>query len=119
MDGHVGLETFETTDLTDTIITSLMDRVTMTVDKGFDNGAPALTQSRVTARLRDGRTFSQQAAGARGYPANPASDAELDEKFLSCAERALSKASSRRALESLRRIAESTDIRAVARQLVS
>ena len=119
LDGHVSLETFETTDLTDPIITSLMDRVTMRVDKGFDNGAPALTQARVSIRLRDGRSFSQKADGARGYPANPATDAELDAKFLSCAERALSKASSKRALELLRRIEESPDVRAVARQLVS
>jgi 2-methylcitrate dehydratase PrpD len=119
VDGHVSLETFETMDLSDSILTSLMDRVAMTVDKGFDNGAPALTQARVSIRLRDGRTFSQEADGARGYPANPASDAELDEKFLSCAERALSKASSRRALEALRAIEGSADVRAVARQLVS
>jgi len=119
MDGHVGLETFEATHLTDPEIVSLMDRVTMTVDKGFDNGAPALTQARVTIRLRGGRIDSRKAAGARGYPAHPASDAELDAKFLSCAERALSKASSRRALELLRAIAESPDVRAVARQLVS
>ena len=119
VDGQVGLETFEATHLTDPIITSLMDRVTMTANRGFDNGAPALTQARVSIRLRDGRTFSEMADGARGYPANPASDAELDAKFLSCAERALSKASSRRALELLRRIQESDDVRAVARQLVS
>jgi 2-methylcitrate dehydratase PrpD len=119
VDGQVGLETFEATHLTDPIITSLMDSVTMSVDKGFDNGAPALTQARVSIRLRDGRTFSEKADGARGYPANPASDSELDAKFLSCAERALSKASSKRALELLRGIGESADVRAVARQLVS
>jgi 2-methylcitrate dehydratase PrpD len=119
VDGQVGLETFEATHLTDPIITSLMDRVTMTIDKDFDNGAPALTQARVSIRLRDGRTFSGRANGARGYPANPASDAELDAKFLSCAERALSKASSRRALELLRGIGENADVRTVARQLVS
>ena len=119
VDGHVGLETFEATHLTDPAVMSLMERVTMTVDKGFDNGAPALTQARVTLRLRGGRIDSRTAAGARGYPANPASDAELDAKFLACAERALSKASSKRALELLRRIGETDDIRAVARQLVS
>ena len=119
VDGPVGLETFEPTHLTDPAITSLMERVTMTVDKGFDNGAPALTQARVTIRLRGGGIDSRQAAGARGYPANPASDAELDAKFLACAERALSKASSRRALELLRQIADSPDVRVVTRQLVS
>jgi 2-methylcitrate dehydratase PrpD len=119
VDGQVGLETFEATHLADPAITSLMDCVTMTVDRGFDNGAPALTQARVSIRLHDGRTFSEKAHGARGYPANPASDSELDAKFLSCAERALSKASSKRALELLRGIGESADVRAVARQLVS
>jgi 2-methylcitrate dehydratase PrpD len=119
VDGQVGLDTFEASYLTHPDITSAMERVVMAVDKGFDNGAPALTQARVTVRLRDGRTFSQKADGARGYPTNPASDTELDVKFLSCAERALSRASSRRALELLRRIEESPDVRAVARQLVS
>ena len=119
VDGHVGLETFEASHLTDPAITSLMDRVTMSVGQGFDNGAPALTQARVTIHLRDSRTFSQNANGARGYPANPASDAELEAKFLSCAERALSKASAKRALELLRKIGESADVREVARQLVS
>jgi 2-methylcitrate dehydratase PrpD len=119
VDGQVGLDTFEASYLTHPDITSVMERVVMAVDKGFDNGAPALTQARVTIRLRGGRIDSRNAAGARGYPANPATDAELDVKFLSCAERALSRASSRRALELLRRIEESPDVRAVARQLVS
>lgn len=119
VDGHVGLETFEASYLTHPDITSVMERVTMTVNKGFDNGAPALTQARVTIRLQGGRIDSRNAAGARGYPANPATDAELDVKFLSCAERALSRASSRRALELLRQIEVSPDVRVVARQLVS
>jgi 2-methylcitrate dehydratase PrpD len=88
-DGHVGLETFEDAKLADPRIAALMDRVRMTVDKGFDNGAPALTQARVTLRLRGG-IDSRTTSGARGYPANPASYAELDAKFLSCAERGLS-----------------------------
>jgi 2-methylcitrate dehydratase PrpD len=116
-DGHVGLETFEDAHLTDARIRALMDRVSMTVDKGFDNGAPALTQARVTLRLRGGRIDSRSTTGARGYPANPASDAELDAKFLSCAERALSKSSSRRALDLLRAIEASPDVRTVTDQL--
>ena len=111
--GRVGLETFEDAHLTDARIRTLMDRVSMTVDKGFDNGAPALTQARVTLRLRGGRIDSRSSTGARGYPSNPASDAELDAKFLSCAGRALSKSSSRRALDAVRAIAESPDVRTV------
>src|SRR5688572_15308468 len=64
VDGHVGLETFEATYLTHPDITSVMERVFMTVVKALVAGAPALTQARVSIRLRDGRTFSQKANGA-------------------------------------------------------
>ncbi len=117
--GHVGLETFEPALFEDPEMTSLMPRVTMTVDPAFDNGAPALTQARVTIRLTGSRVMSQRTNGARGYPGNPASEAELHAKFLACAERALSRASATRALDLLRRIGDSADVREVTRQLVS
>ena len=66
-----------------------MSRVTMRVDDEIGRGKPALTEARVRVTLKDGRTLAQDAHGARGYPANPASDAELDAKFLACAGRAL------------------------------
>jgi 2-methylcitrate dehydratase PrpD len=111
VDGRVGLETFEDAHLENPRIADMMERVRMTVDPAFDNGAPALTQARVTLRLRGGGIDSRSASGARGYPANPASDVELDAKFLSCAERALTKDSSRRALDLLRGIGDCADIR--------
>jgi hypothetical protein len=46
-----------------------------------------------------------------GYPTSPASDDELDEKFLACAGRALTAPSAARALELLRTIEELEDIR--------
>lgn len=118
-DGHVGLETFEAAHLANPAIKALMDRVTMTIDPAFDNGAPALTQARVTIRLTGGRVMSQGANGARGYPANPATDAELDAKFLSCAGRALSASSAQRALELLRRIEGIDDVPTLVRALSS
>ncbi|MEO6223675.1 MAG: MmgE/PrpD family protein [Vicinamibacterales bacterium] len=117
--GHVGLETFEPASVDDPDIKSLMARVTMTVDPTFDHGAPALTQARVTIRLTGGRVMSQRVNGARGYPASPATDTELDGKFLACAQRALPKASATRALELLRRIAETDDVRGLATQLMT
>ncbi len=46
-DGRVGIETFDTARLDDPRVTSLMSRVTMTVDPSLGVEAPALTQSRV------------------------------------------------------------------------
>jgi 2-methylcitrate dehydratase PrpD len=109
--GHVGIDAFESSRLADADVTALMTRVGMHVDPAFDNGAPALTQARVTIHLNDGRVLSRQATGARGYPAHPASDADLDTKFVSCAERALSSATARQALAELRDIEKIADIR--------
>ena len=87
--GHVGVETFEVSQLRDAAILAVQSRVSMHVDPTLDPSAPALTQAHVTVKLRDGRVLTACANGARGYPARPASDAELAAKFTSCASRTL------------------------------
>ena len=108
--GRVGLETFDDTAVRDPEVTALLPRITMRVDPAFDNGAPALTQSRVRITLRDGREVGAAADGARGYPEKPASAAELTDKFMSCAQRTLPRSASERALEILRRLASLRDV---------
>jgi 2-methylcitrate dehydratase PrpD len=109
--GHVGLDTFDDATVTSDAVTAFMPRVTMRTDPSLNGIGPALTQARVTVRLRDGRVLTERANGARGYPARPASDDELDAKFLQCARRALPEASCRSALQLLRRIEQVEDIR--------
>jgi 2-methylcitrate dehydratase PrpD len=87
--GQVGIDTFDAAPLADSRVRALMRHVSMHMDPGLGAGAPPLTQARVRVTLRDGRTLTRQANGARGYPVNPATDAELDAKFLSCAARVL------------------------------
>jgi 2-methylcitrate dehydratase PrpD len=109
--GHVGVETFEPHCLSDPRVSSLMSRVRMTVDPALGVDAPSLTQARVRVHLRDGRILTGVANGARGYPENPASDAELDTKFLSCAARTIPEPQARQALALLRRIEQLPDLR--------
>ncbi len=109
--GQVGVETFEPACVSDPRVASLMPRVRMNVDPALGVDAPSLTQARVRIHLRDGRTLTGAANGARGYPENPASDAELDAKFLSCATRTLSEAPAREALALLRNLEQLADIR--------
>ncbi len=109
--GRVGIETFDADRLHDPQVTAAMARVVMRVDATLDGLAPPLTQARVTVHLRDGRRLHQAANGARGYPGQPASDDELDAKFIACARRTLDDASADRALAVLRQIETTEDIR--------
>jgi len=57
--------------------------------------------------------LTQEAKGARGYPEQPASAAELDAKFMACARRALTEPAAERALGLVRRIEELEDVRSL------
>jgi 2-methylcitrate dehydratase PrpD len=87
--GSVGLATFEDVHRNDPRVAALIPRVSMRVDEEIGRGKPALTEARVRVTLKSGRTLVQEAHGARGYPSNPASAADLESKFLSCAIRAV------------------------------
>jgi hypothetical protein len=80
-----------------------MQRIAMRVDASLDGSAPPLTQAKVSVRLRDGRTVSQAANGAHGYPQNPATAEELGAKFLACARRTIPESSASQALQLLLR----------------
>jgi 2-methylcitrate dehydratase PrpD len=109
--GQVGIDTFEAATVADPAIAAMMPRVAMRVDPSLEGRGAALTQARVTLTLRDGRVLTQDANGARGYPAQPASDRELDAKFLACAQRTLPLRAAEGALASLRAIEQLGDVR--------
>ena len=113
VDGHVGVDTFDTAKLADPAIAAMQARVAMQVDGSLDSSAPALTQARVTVRLKDGRVLTATANGARGYPKRPASDDELAAKFLACARRVFNDVQAKTVLTSLRDIERAPDIRTI------
>ena len=102
--GHVGLETFDEAVISDPDIDALMTRTAMHVDTSFDGTAAPLSRARVVVRLLNGDVLVEEARGARGYPTQPASDDELDAKFLSCARRTLDEDAAVYALGLLRSI---------------
>ena len=108
--GRVGIDTFEGDRLDDAQIRAFMPRVQMRVKPSFDGVAPPLTQAHVTITLKGGKTLTRAAKGARGYPERPASDRDMDEKFLSCAERALPAGTIGDALKVVRVIEDVYDI---------
>ena len=100
--GRVGIDTFDDARIRDSTVAALMPRVMMRVDHEIGKGKPPLTEARVQVTLKDGRVLVREAHGAKGYPDNPASDADLEAKFLSCATRAMPDAQARRTLAQLR-----------------
>jgi 2-methylcitrate dehydratase PrpD len=111
--GHPTVDTFDKKHIHDSRVQELMPRISMRVNTAFDAAAP-LSQARVSIRLLDGRTVSERADGARGYPGR-LSDDELTTKFIACAERSLSKANAEAALAATRSIADAQDLRALMR----
>jgi 2-methylcitrate dehydratase PrpD len=100
--GHPTMDTFAVDRINDARVQQIIPRVTMRANPSFDAAAP-LSQAQVTIRLRDGRTFTERADGARGYPGR-VTDAELSTKFLACAERSLSRRNAKLAFQAWRAI---------------
>ena len=84
---RIGIDTFDPAQIAHPDVQALMPRVALRANVAFDSAAP-LSQATVTVQLRDGRSWSQHADGARGYPGR-LSDEELSTKFADYASRAL------------------------------
>lgn len=117
--GRVGIDTFDAAGLNDPLVTALMARVHMRVDPSLDGIGPPLTEARVSIRLRGGRTLTQAAHGARGYPGQPASGEELGAKFMGCARRTMAEPAAERVLALLRQIDHVDDVRTLTALLVT
>jgi len=113
VDGDVGIGTFDPERIQAPAIQTLLPKVTMLVDPAFDREAP-LSHTRVTVRLRGGRVLTASAAGARGYPARPASEEELAAKFAACARRSLPSDGAARAWTALADIERIADVSTLA-----
>jgi 2-methylcitrate dehydratase PrpD len=100
--GHPTVDTFDDAHIRDPRVQALMPKVSMRINPAFD-AAANLSQARVSIQLTDGRSVSQHADGARGYPGR-LSDEELAAKFLGCAQRSLSEARAEAALTAVRSI---------------
>ena len=80
--GRVDLGSFDDGPVIDDGTRQLMARVRMVVDPTLPAGLDQHAWSRVTLRLRDGRTLQSPPRGASGHPDLPLTDAQLRDKFL-------------------------------------
>src|SRR5262245_43090260 len=90
VDGRVTLDTFTEKAIRDTSVIRLAEKVHMEVDPELEEDTEGSRPSKVTIRLRDGRTISGRVDYAKGTAKQwPMTPQELKDKFINCARRAL------------------------------
>jgi 2-methylcitrate dehydratase PrpD len=114
--GRPTIDTFSVDRIRNERIQAFMPRVSMRANQAFDHSAP-LSQARVTVRLRDGRTLTAMAEGARGYPGR-LSEEELAAKFLGCAAPVLTESGAREAWAAVRDLDNAERVEAILSRLV-
>src|SRR4029077_13386277 len=90
-------------------IQSLLPRVTMRVDPEFDKKT-AMSQARVSVKLRDGKVLTKSGDVARGYPGR-LTDEELRTKFRACTRKTMREEADNRAWTALKQIESIPDVR--------
>ncbi len=92
-------------------VQEMMKRVKTIHDPEIEAKGFAKILSRLEVRLKNGRILKKDSAPYKGGPENPLSEAELDDKFSTCAELALPREKFSRTLDLLKEIEKLQDIR--------
>jgi 2-methylcitrate dehydratase PrpD len=116
--GRVDLAAFEDRPVPPEV-QDLMVRVRMVVDPSLPDGLEQHAWSRITVRLRDGRTLDSPPRGASGHPGQPLTDAQLRAKFLGCAAPVLGEAEAAAVAAQVERLEEIPDVRALTSRLAT
>jgi 2-methylcitrate dehydratase PrpD len=117
--GRVDLASFAEGPVADAGTRALMDRVRMVVDPTLPDGLNEHAWTRVTVRLRDGRTLGSPARGASGHPDQPLTETQLRDKFLACAVPVLGPDEANGVATQLTHLEEIPDVRALTARLVT
>jgi 2-methylcitrate dehydratase PrpD len=84
--GKMDLACFEDAMLGDARVRDLLSRVGVHGESALDRYFPQSWPGRVHVRLNDGRSYTHEVIVPKGESANPMSEREVEEKFLSLAE---------------------------------
>lgn len=113
LDRAAGLAQFTDERVRRPDVSELVRRVQVAIDPEAEAAGYHQMFTRVTLRLRDGRTLSAQASFARGSPQRPFTQDELLAKFRECAALALPPTRVEELIAAIERIEEAPDVRGV------
>lgn len=106
LDGPPGLARFTDPAVKEPAAQELLRRVTVRIEPSWPTShADGRFRTRLAARLTDGRTLSAEREFPPGSPQRPLSRAELEQKFVDCAEPVLGAERARTALAALDELA--------------
>jgi 2-methylcitrate dehydratase PrpD len=83
--GRAGLAEYSDEAVREPSVQELIPRIELVVDPVAEQAGFHRMLSRITIRLRDGRELFDEGDAARGHPANPMTDEEVEAKFADCA----------------------------------
>ncbi len=110
---RAGIKEFSNEFVRSPEVQEMMKRVKTIQDPEIEAKGFAKILSRLEVKLKDGRILKKDSAPYKGGPENPLSQAELDEKFSTCAELALPREKFSRSLNLLKEIEKLKDIKAL------
>jgi 2-methylcitrate dehydratase PrpD len=117
-EGRVDLASFADGEVANPAVRGLMPRVRMVVDGSLPDRVEQQAWSRVTVRLRSGRTLEGPPGGARGHHDRPLTAEALREKFLACAVPVIGRDEAEGLAEQVAQLEDIPDIRALTARLV-
>jgi 2-methylcitrate dehydratase len=109
-DGQVTLQSFDEKRLQDSALHDLMKKIRVVREAAFLDRYPATMPTRITARTRDGKTYTRQVDLPLGHPGNPMTDQQLEVKFRRLVTRRLGRARTERVIRIVWRLEEMTNI---------
>lgn len=105
-----GLKEFTDQAVNDSRIRDMLPRMIVRVDPELEKMGYQHVRTRVKVLTRDGHEFSGEAEWAKGYPQKPLPAAELEGKFLECAQTALSDLQAHAALAAIESLASAPSV---------
>jgi 2-methylcitrate dehydratase len=81
VDGYIDTESCAPDRVTDPSLRPLLNKITISERPEYTERFPAEFNVEITVTLRDGSTVVRHATHPHGHPRNPASDAEVEDKF--------------------------------------
>jgi 2-methylcitrate dehydratase len=109
-DGQVALQSFDEKRLQDSALHDLMKMIRVVREPAFVDRYPATMPTRITARTREGKIYSQQIDLPLGHPGNPMSDQQLETKFRRLVTRRLGRTRTERLIRMVWRLDQMTTI---------